>query len=255
MKIPAEDIAYIILPEINNNSSLDGIFAYIRKHPLIKNYLGYYSLGDLSEIVYIIFAKINNFDERKLQKLLDNRIFYIVVQFSRIYEDESKCGECDGDGIVDCNNCAGTGTNQCNNCDGTGEVDDGEETVECNVCYGSGEIECNVCYGDRNEECGNCGGSGVDQVRDYMDYSYNLCCDVQPETIRYDMERSEELVDDFDDEIENSKYKFDIKTSDYRYELYEDSVTYNNDFGDRDYFYEVVNPNENILDITFKELP
>lgn len=69
------------------------------------------------------------------------------------------------------------------------------------------------------------------------------------------MEHSEELVDDFDKEIENSKYKFNIKTSDYRYELYEGSLTYNSDFADKDFFYKVVNPKENILDITFKELP
>ena len=255
MKIPAKDIADIISPEINDNRSLDYIFVHIKKHPLIRNYLGYYSLGDLSEIVYRIYGKIENLDKRKLERLLDNRIFYTVAQFSRIYEDETRCENCDGDGLVDCNNCAGSGTIECNNCGGTGEVDDGEEKVECNECYGSGEIECDVCYGDRHEDCGFCGGDGVDEVRDYIDYSYYLCCDVQPETIRYDMEHSEELVDDFDKEIENSKYKFNIKTSDYRYELYEGSLTYNSDFADKDFFYKVVNPKENILDITFKELP
>ena len=225
MKIETELLIDIILDELNaeKDHTLQSVFGFFKTHPLVRSSINEYTLNEISEIIYTVYFKLKNYNDNKIYNLLSNRVFYTVVSFEDIVQDDMTCAWCDGYRFSTCRDCNGTGEL---------ESDDSEESEHCDNCWGDGQIEC--------EECGGTGYvSGVDE----MGYNFHLLIDIQPETIINDMERADRLTDEFDVEVSNSPYEFTVNSGEYHY-LNENDYEYDSKYEGRVFFYEVVNGEE-----------
>lgn len=227
MKIETELLIEFILDELKNekDKTLQRIFGYFKTHPLVRNSNDQYTLNDISEIIYTVYFKLQNYDDNKIYNLLSNRVFYTIVSFGDINTDEVTCSECYGDSYF-----------SCQECDGTGELesDDSEEFKPCDNCWGDGQVE-----------CVECDGTGYVSGIAEMGYSFHLLIDIQPETIINDMERADRLTDEFDVEVSDSPYEFTANSGDYQY-LNENDFEYDSKYEGRVFFYEVVNGEETV---------
>lgn len=227
MKVESEILIDVLIDEIGNLPSvtLQYVYGFFRTHPLVRKSSEYYTLNEISEIVYTVYFKLKNYDDYKIYDLLSNRVFYTVVSFEYINETEETCSDCDG-----------YGRQTCNYCDGSGYDDpDLEEPETCSNCDSEGEVDC---Y--------ECGGEGAVSGADEIPYTFHLQSDIQPETIINDMERADTLTDEFEDEISDSIYQFTVVSSEYMY-LNENDYEYDNRYEGQVLFYEVEEADRNIL--------
>lgn len=224
MKIDSDLIIEILSDELNDESTLTPreIFGYFKRHPLVSNNIIQFTLKEIGEIVYRVYFNLNNTDENKMYELLSNMVFYEIVNFDYIYEDDYPCDDCDSTGYV-----------ECDECDGSGEIETYQGDYEsCDECDGEGKHVCNAC-----------GGDGSTGSQEYLTFTPSIMCDIQPETVIKDMENADILVDDFDEEMYESKYAFEIMKGDYQY-LYENDYHFNRDYEDKILFYSVADPDE-----------
>jgi hypothetical protein len=224
MKIDSDLIIEILSDELNGETNLTPfkIFNYFQRHPLVSKNIIEFTLKEIGEIVYRVYFSLNNTDENKIYGLLSNMVFYETVNFDYLYNDEYPCDNCDATGYV-----------ECEDCDGSGEIETSQGDYEpCDKCYSEGKNVCNTC-----------GGDGSAEIQEYLSFTPSIMCDIQPETVIKDMENSDFFVDDFDKEMYESKYAFQMMSGDYQY-IYENDYNFNRNYEDQILFYSLVDPNE-----------
>jgi hypothetical protein len=225
MKIDSDLIIEILSDELNGESYLTPfkIFNYFQRHPLVSYNIIQFTLKEIGEIVYRVYFNLNNTNENKVYELLSNMVFYETVNFDSIFEYDYPCDNCDRTGYV-----------ECEECDGNGEIETHQGDYEpCDECDGGGRHVCNNCEGDGETK----------ESQEYLTFAPNIICDIQPETVIKDMENADTFVDDFDEEMFESKYAFEIIKGDYQY-IYESDYHFNPDYEDKMLFYSLVDPNK-----------
>jgi hypothetical protein len=247
MKISLNDVVDLFVDELKeskNKITLAFILFEIKNNPIIKSYLNDFPIGDIAKLVYTVFFKLKGWDDNKIKKYINDVVIYSFVEFHHSYEKYKSCYACNGDGTVRCNSCSGIGTTECDDCGGDGKIETSDDVEECSTCQGSGMEECSSCYGDGNEECLECMGSGDSYETMEMEYVVNVVSNILPLNVVYDMENADYMVDDFDDQIQNSQsqYQLVLFLSEYN-SLEESDAYYDSRNENQSLFLNTINPN------------
>jgi hypothetical protein len=227
MKVETEILIDIMLDELTSEQyiSLQTLYGYFKTHPLIRQSINKYTLNEVSEIIYTVYFKLKNYNDNKIYHLLSERVFYTIVVFESIWSSKDPCAQCDMNGLVDCDWCNGSGEI---------EDDNSEENETCDNCWGRGQVDCDWCD-----------GSGNIKDTDEIAYSFHLQSDIQSKTIIKNMENSDILTSDFDEQVSDSPYQFTITSGDAML-INENDYDYNDDYENRTLFYQVIDPNRNV---------